>query len=578
MGMEGEVGLGLLLIAVLVIGAVVVPYLWRSFRQADINPVGPVDYGDPKVQIMQRVIPAIVNSIDSNLASTQISYYNDDPDDVMTLIMDIEQFRHLRKKRTLWEHQGLFAERAIERKWARRPPAVREWEGIQHVVPVAANAAFGGSPSIRIVRMWIGDTEDYMVTICRVSVEATPGGRYDWRYDKRAKGYLAPVTPHGDRLPVLSAVGLAEDPYDFEQQVAQMLRSWGLAVEVTGGTGDEGIDVIAYDNTPVTGGTCLVQCKRYSPDNKVGVSAVRELYGTMQEKQVSKGVLVTSSAFTTGALRFAEGKSIDLIDGAQLSGLLANTTPGIGTARKDRGADVEGEPLSELPDVYLKADLDFSEPGETGRDPNPRERRVENDENQVNLVVAAIVGDVDALMEAIRNGADVNGVGSIGFTPLHNAISSGHTDVVHALLDHGADVHPVNESGDTALDMALYEAVFNDGDADVISALLDHGANVYRRDSGGQTPLHTAVNGSRLRPEIVSLLIEHGADVNTNDDDEGLGGTPLMRCVFRAHSHPLGPDDLTVMALLVNAGADTRVAYQLALNYGLSEEILSLLR
>ena len=138
-----------------------------------------------------------------------------------------------------------------------------------------------------------------------------------------AKGYLAPVTPHGDHLPTLSVMGLAEDPYDFEQQVAQMLRNSGLVVEVTGGSGDEGIDVIAYDQTPITGGTYLVQCKRYSPDHKVGVSEVRELYGTMQEKRAAKGVLVTSSTFTTGALKFAEDKSIELINGAELSTLIA---------------------------------------------------------------------------------------------------------------------------------------------------------------------------------------------------------------------------------------------------------------
>ena len=478
-----------------------------------------------------------------------MSYERGGPDDVMTLIMDIEQFRHLRKHRGMWQHQGIFAEREIERRWARRPPAIREWEGIEFVVPIAIKAAFDEGSWLHTVRLWIGDTENDALTVCRVSVEAKRWHtRYDWRYDKRAKGYLAPVTPHGDPPPTLLAMGLAEDPYDFEQQVAQMLRNRGLVVEVTGGSGDEGIDVIAYDDTPITGGTYLVQCKRYSPDHKVGVSEVRELYGTMQEKHAAKGVLVTSSTFTAGALRFAEDKSIELIDGAKLSNLIAS---------EDTPVLVTDTPTA-VPDVYLKADLDFSE---------PTDMKPSNASDPTELLLAVQEGDLMALARAVNGGFDIDATNENGVTALQLAITGGNLTVLRMVLASGANVN-ARYGILTPLIFAI-----DHGHADVVSVLLEHGADANLPGENGFTPLHLAV--ARAQHAIVSLLISHGANVNAVSQE---GHTPLVGFIWRMTQGESSDDDFNIVVELIQAGADIQPVRKIAAEAGLEEWLLNLSR
>jgi Restriction endonuclease len=62
------------------------------------------------------------------------------------------------------------------------------------------------------------------------------------------------------------------------------------------------------------GGRVVIQAKRYK--NTAGVSAVRDLFGTLQNEGASKGILVTTSGYGTASFDFAQNKPIELIDGA----------------------------------------------------------------------------------------------------------------------------------------------------------------------------------------------------------------------------------------------------------------------
>lgn len=283
------------------------------------------DMSDPKATVVQRVLRAVANQTATDMSNTEIGWIKGDPDHILTLLADIEQFEYIREKRGFWRWQGVFEEQQIERRWARRPREVRRLEGIERTVSIAIPEAFRADSRLSIVRFWFGDLDDDPRTY-RVSVEAVRGAiNYDWRYEKKNRGYLIPIVPHGNEPSVASATTFSPDPTDFEFQVAEALRNLGLKVDVTGGVGDEGVDIVAFDPSPIQGGQYIVQCKRYDPSNKVGVQEVRELYGVVQAKGVNKGILVTSSSFTSGALRFAEGKPLELIDGAALGGLLGNT-------------------------------------------------------------------------------------------------------------------------------------------------------------------------------------------------------------------------------------------------------------
>ncbi|XP_053367381.1 poly [ADP-ribose] polymerase tankyrase-2-like isoform X2 [Clarias gariepinus] len=54
------------------------------------------------------------------------------------------------------------------------------------------------------------------------------------------------------------------------------------------------------------------------------------------------------------------------------------------------------------------------------------------------------------------------------------------------------------------------------GRRDVVSYLLQHGANVHARDDGGLISLHNACSFGHA--EVVNLLLEHGADPNSRDN------------------------------------------------------------
>lgn len=60
----------------------------------------------------------------------------------------------------------------------------------------------------------------------------------------------------------------------------------------------------------------LIECKKYSKENHVGVSLVRSLLGVQSDRKANKAVLVTTSRFTKSARQFAERQQhlISLVD------------------------------------------------------------------------------------------------------------------------------------------------------------------------------------------------------------------------------------------------------------------------
>ncbi|MGW1027562.1 restriction endonuclease [Streptomyces sp. NPDC002577] len=124
------------------------------------------------------------------------------------------------------------------------------------------------------------------------------------------------VTHGGDEDPDLFEM----DPIAFEALVADLFRAMGMQAVTTQRSNDGGVDVDALDPTPIRGGKIVVQVKRYR--NTVPPTAVRDLYGTVQDAGANKGVLVTTSAFGPGSHTFANGKPLELIAGRELVDLL----------------------------------------------------------------------------------------------------------------------------------------------------------------------------------------------------------------------------------------------------------------
>jgi restriction system protein len=110
-------------------------------------------------------------------------------------------------------------------------------------------------------------------------------------------------------------------PGEFEALITNLFTKMGLESRLTQASRDGGVDCVAYDPRPIFGGKVVIQAKRYK--NTVGVSAVRDLFGTMQNEGASKGILITTSGYGSASFQFAEGKPIELLTGANLLYLLA---------------------------------------------------------------------------------------------------------------------------------------------------------------------------------------------------------------------------------------------------------------
>ena len=108
---------------------------------------------------------------------------------------------------------------------------------------------------------------------------------------------------------------------EFEALIQNLFTKMGLEARQTRPSRDGGVDCVAWDPRPIFGGKVVIQAKRYK--NTVGVSAVRDLFGTLQNEGASKGILVTTSGYGQASFDFAKNKPIELIDGSNLLYLLA---------------------------------------------------------------------------------------------------------------------------------------------------------------------------------------------------------------------------------------------------------------
>ena len=111
---------------------------------------------------------------------------------------------------------------------------------------------------------------------------------------------------------------------DFEHLVRELfekeLQARGGEVRVTRASSDGGVDAVAFDPDPISGGKIVIQAKRYT--KTVGVSAVRDLYGTVLNEGASKGILVTTADYGPDAYKFASDKPLSLWNGSNLLHLL----------------------------------------------------------------------------------------------------------------------------------------------------------------------------------------------------------------------------------------------------------------
>lgn len=145
-----------------------------------------------------------------------------------------------------------------------------------------------------------------------------------------AQREIIPAEVQGDWKDQLMALLLALDPGTFERLCQRLLREFGfIKVEVTGKSGDGGIDGTGVLRVNLLSFHVLFQCKRYA--GSVGAGAVRDFRGAMVGR-TDKGLIITTGTFTADARREATrdgAPAIDLVDGDSLCDLLKDRRLGV---------------------------------------------------------------------------------------------------------------------------------------------------------------------------------------------------------------------------------------------------------
>ncbi|MCR5220169.1 MAG: ankyrin repeat domain-containing protein, partial [bacterium] len=144
-----------------------------------------------------------------------------------------------------------------------------------------------------------------------------------------------------------------------------------------------------------------------------------------------------------------------------------------------------------------------------------------------NFIDLCALGEIGAVRQAIRDGANPNAHNQYGNTALMYAVNNNKDpEVINALLEAGADINAKNDNGETAL---MDAALFGDGDnAEKIRALLEGKPDLNAQKTGnwekGWTALMVAARASEAAKRI-KLLLSAGADANIQG---GEGETALI--------------------------------------------------
>ncbi len=105
--------------------------------------------------------------------------------------------------------------------------------------------------------------------------------------------------------------------HDFEYFCAQLLEDCGfIDVEVTRGSGDYGVDILAEKD----GITYAIQCKRYT--GPVGVEAIQQVYAGKDFYDRMVGAVITNQYFTAAAVEVAKKLKVLLWDRGYLDSMM----------------------------------------------------------------------------------------------------------------------------------------------------------------------------------------------------------------------------------------------------------------
>lgn len=140
------------------------------------------------------------------------------------------------------------------------------------------------------------------------------------------------------------------------------------------------------------------------------------------------------------------------------------------------------------------------------------------EEQMLELARAISKGDTAKVVATIKSGADPNGVGREGMTPLIFAFARGQKHVLRTLLENGADPNlriTAPQASEGMRDQSAVTVVAGAPDNDYLRILLEHGGDINAKNCDGQPILISML--FQRNYEGIDMLLERGADINLTD-------------------------------------------------------------
>lgn len=120
-------------------------------------------------------------------------------------------------------------------------------------------------------------------------------------------------------------------PLEFEIFVSELFKKLGYETLILGDMHDGGKDIILKRKDPLGEYTFIVEVKKYSKDKEIGLNVIRQLIFRTDHENANKGILVTNSQLSKGAVELANTyQRIQVIDREKLFELIKNTVPNKG--------------------------------------------------------------------------------------------------------------------------------------------------------------------------------------------------------------------------------------------------------
>ena len=133
-----------------------------------------------------------------------------------------------------------------------------------------------------------------------------------------------------------------------------------------------------------------------------------------------------------------------------------------------------------------------------------------------NILYASKSGDIEAVYSFLKSGINVDFRDKYGFTPLYEAVSENHFDIVKILINCNADTDILYEEGNDEYNV-LHLAVSNKNiSAKIVELLAKKVSNINQKDKPhGNTALWYACHsGYPNGYKIAELLLQNGAKID----------------------------------------------------------------